>query len=117
MLENTLQNFEVSFRIRNLKMKYNYSIGNWGKYEKLLLILSTIISRAKATLFIHKSDERLYIKTENEILLYTNKIMYIPNNDTTKWQNEKYLIHKKAQHNQQVLKELHSANPKKTQSY
>lgn len=98
-------------------MKYNYSIGNWGKYEKLLLILSTIISRAKVTLFIHKSDERLYIKTENEILLYTNKIMYIPNNDTTKWQNEKYLIHNKAQHNQQVLKELHSANPEKTQSY
>lgn len=43
--------------------------------------------------------------------------MYIANNDTTKWQNEKYLIHKKAQHNQQVLKELHSANTKKTQSY
>lgn len=58
---------------------------------------------AKAILFAPKWDQRLYIKTENEVLLYTNNITYFPNNDTTKWQHEKYLIHKKAQQNQQVI--------------
>lgn len=63
---------------------------------------------AKAILFVPKSDQRSYVKTGNKILLYT-KITYFPNNDTTKWQNGRYLLHK-AQQNQQVLKALHSAN-------
>ena len=47
------------------------------------MFLSTITSIVKATLFI-RSHQRLYIMTENKILLYTKTIMYFLNNDTTK---------------------------------
>lgn len=50
---------------------------------------------ANSILSVPESDKRLHIKTEKEVLLYTN----FPNNDITKRQNEKYLIHKKAQQN------------------
>lgn len=68
---------------------------------------------ANSILFLPKLDRRLHIKIGSEILLCTN----FPNNNITKHQNEKYLIHKKAQQDQLGLKALHSAKAKKIQSY
>lgn len=74
-------------------MKYN----DYSKLEGNIKNCLTITSMAKALLFVPKPAQRWYVKTENEILPYTNKTPYFPNNDSTKWQNEKYLLHKAQQ--------------------